>query len=125
MDKALRIALALGVGFWAGQAAAQEIGSCTFTQECMEGEACADTAFSLTIALRGTATDAGEPLFIVTDAETIDVFRPNTFDGRVYVGTKGGQSVMLSVADDGRARYAVHLNSDDVALTYVGQCEVL
>ncbi|WP_147124980.1 hypothetical protein [Shimia ponticola] len=105
--------------------AAQPYGNCTFTQECFEGEACADTDFGFELRIAGTATDQGEPLSIITDAETISVFRPITFeDGHVMAGQSRGQAVFLSVAPDGAARYSAHFNSDGFSITYTGTCEV-
>ena len=106
-------------------AASQPYGNCTFTQECFEGEACADADFSFDLRIAGEATQHGEPLSIITDAETISVYRPITFDdGHIMAGQSGGQAVFLSVAPDGKARYATHFNADGFALTYTGTCEV-
>jgi len=104
---------------------AQPYGNCAFTQECFEGEACADTDFAFEIRIAGTASEIGEPLSIITDAETISVFRPITFDdGHIMAGQSRGQAVFLSVAPDGAARYSTHFNSDGFSITYTGTCEV-
>ncbi|MGR3467417.1 MAG: hypothetical protein ACU0CI_06010 [Shimia sp.] len=102
----MAVALAFGSGL------AAEPFNCTFTQECFEGEACVETAFTL-------ATDGST---IITDAETLRGVAMTADGQRIVSVVAGGQTALLSIAADA-ARYSVHFNADGFAIHYIGTCE--
>ncbi|MGR3490458.1 MAG: hypothetical protein ACU0DW_00255 [Shimia sp.] len=95
-----------------GSSAVAEPFTCTFTQECFEGESCAETAFTLTA--NGSS--------ITTDAETLNGIATRAEGQRIISAISGGQAVLLSIGADA-ARYTVHFNADGFAIHYVGMCE--
>ena len=106
---------ALVVGLLATPALAGQI--CTFDTECLEGEDCQSSAYDLTviqdndgswrlqdIAGEHSATAAGSAWFASMDD-----------------GASG--AMLLTIADDGRARYSVHMPMAEISILYLGQCQ--
>ena len=102
---------------------------CSFATECMEGESCLESGFTLEVdtGLRpgALAAEGGLPTgdTIVTDSETIPVTWAGAGPALAAFGPTGSSFVMLSVAPDGAARYTAHLSGADLSLTYIGTCE--
>lgn len=102
----------LAAGWLATAASAEE--TCTFTQECFEGEACTETAFTMTID--------GDKL--VTDAETISVNTGGSDTVGVFVGYTSSAFHVLTREKNGPARYATHIFDGVMMVNYLGTCEV-
>ncbi|MEM9342677.1 MAG: hypothetical protein AAGA87_06495 [Pseudomonadota bacterium] len=109
VGRILRYAIVMGV--CAGPALADT--TCIFDTECLEGEACADSGFTLSIESGG----------IVTDAETIPVADTLTAGGATAVsGASGGGFHLISIAEGGAARYSAHLPAAEMSILYIGTC---
>lgn len=95
--------------------------SCAFTTECIEGEACNETDFSVSVT---DDTDQPDELMLQTDAETL---RGSGYqlDGLLHlVFTAESALHVISASADQSARYTVHMQGP-MAITYQGTCEVL
>lgn len=103
--------------------------TCTFPTECMVGEACSDSGYSISVetdlAPGSLAMEGGFPTddTIVTDAETIAVSWNSAGAALIATGTTGSASHMLSLAPEGAALYSVHLPAAELAIVYTGTCE--
>lgn len=109
---------------------------CTFATECMEGEDCLDSGYSLTIE---TETDpaailaAGASVVyfptedrIRTDAGDTDYVQWGMLDTAFAVTARGQGGFHLLTFDpeaDGAARYSVHMPAAELSLLYIGRCE--
>jgi len=104
---------------WAG---ADTFANCAFTQECLEGEACADTTFEMSIE---HADDI--PFVMRTMSENIGgyVFDNGAPDASstLMAQTKTATH-LLTIQTDSAARYTVHMQGP-MAITYLGSCEVI
>ena len=110
VGRSIRYAIALGLCALPGLAET----SCTFETECMEGEDCADSGFTLTIA------DHGD---IVTPAETINVTSGlRSGQATAYSGASSSGFHLVSIAEDGTARYSAHIPSAELTILYIGTC---
>ncbi|MEO1238144.1 MAG: hypothetical protein AAFW64_00495 [Pseudomonadota bacterium] len=102
---------------------------CTFSTECLEGEDCLESGYTLTVetALRpgSLAQEGGLPTedTIVTDTETFAITWLASRQGLAAVAATSSGFQMLSVAPDGTARYSVHLPLSDLSIHYIGTCE--
>ncbi|MEL7461691.1 MAG: hypothetical protein AAFX59_00490 [Pseudomonadota bacterium] len=103
--------------------------ACSFQTECLSGEACADSGYTVTVetALRpgSLAMEGGLPTddSIVTDAETIAITWSGVGAALAATGRTGSAMHLLTVAPDGAALYSVHLPAAEIAITYLGTCE--
>ncbi|SHE29831.1 hypothetical protein SAMN05444273_10117 [Litoreibacter ascidiaceicola] len=91
--------------------------TCTFTTECFEAEACADSAFSVAIEQKDGAT------LLVSDAESFPVSVGGSDAVRIYVGVTESAFHLMSRATDGTARYSTHLYDGPLMVNYLGNCE--
>ncbi|WP_107844274.1 hypothetical protein [Litoreibacter ponti] len=91
--------------------------NCTFTTECFESEACAETSYEIAIEQDGEATK------LVSVAETIPVSRGGSDSARVYVGVTDSAFHLLSRNADGNARYTTHMYQGPMVVSYLGTCE--
>ncbi|EPX78904.1 hypothetical protein [Litoreibacter arenae] len=91
--------------------------TCTFTTECFEAEACADSAFTVAIEEKDGATR------LVSDAETIPVSVGGSDAARVYVGVTDSAFHLMSSSASGVARYSTHLYDGPIMVNYLGSCE--
>ena len=95
--------------------------SCAFNMECIEGETCNETVFSVSVPEN---TDQPDALILQTDAETL---RGSGYqlDGLLHlVFTAESALHVISASADQAARYTVHMQGP-MAITYQGTCEVL
>lgn len=119
---ALSLALALPGPVLAGMA-------CTFPTECLEGEDCLDSGYTLSVETGLTpgalVQEGGLPTgdTIVTDTQTIEVIWAASRQGLAAFGPTSSGFQMLSVRPDGEARYSVHLPLSGLAIHYIGTCE--
>ncbi|MEL7104613.1 MAG: hypothetical protein AAGM21_01730 [Pseudomonadota bacterium] len=103
--------------------------ACTFPTECMSGEACTDSGYSVTVdtalAPGSLAMEGGFPTAdtIVTDAETIPITWSGVGAALAATGRTGLAMHLLTVAPDGTALYSVHLPAAEIAITYLGSCK--
>ncbi|MEL6608985.1 MAG: hypothetical protein AAFO93_08745 [Pseudomonadota bacterium] len=107
----IRSLLTAGLLFGALPALASE--TCTFTTECFESEACAETAFEMSIE--------GDTL--ITDAETIPVTSGGSATKGVFVGYTASAFHVLTREIDGEARYSTHIFDGMMMVNYLGTCE--
>lgn len=123
--------LCLGAIALAGTARAEM--SCLFETECLEGEACLDSGYDLTINadLDLPAIFSGEFLAVYFPADTtietvsgtITDVSWNLIDGAVaLMGRDASGFHFLSLNAEGRARYSVHMPDADLAIHYIGTC---
>ncbi|SIT14979.1 hypothetical protein SAMN05421759_12140 [Roseivivax lentus] len=101
--------------------AAAMSGTCRFTTECFEAEACAETEFTLDIEMAEAATQIVQ---LVTDAETM-TGEGQMLDqgGFLFQGGNANGAHLLTAAPDGAARYSVHYFEGPMIVTYHGTCE--
>lgn len=86
--------------------------TCTFTNECFEGETCAETNFTIEI------TDAA----LITDAETIPVTSGGSETVNVFVGYTSSAFHVLTREVDAEARYSTHIFDGPLMVNYLGTC---
>lgn len=111
--------LILAMMLSAGPALASDL-ACTFTQECLEGESCAETSYGF--AVEGM-NDKGRAVTGVTDSETMRGNLVKT-DGQQHIVFVGkGALHMLSISEGNESRYTVHMGGP-MAITYLGSCEM-
>ncbi len=94
---------------------------CTFTTECFDGEACAETDLEMTVA----HNDHGLPT-LETISETLHV-TAIAGDGKTHstlTATGEGAIHMLTRSTGGDARYTVHLTEGPIVISYLGTCKV-
>lgn len=103
--------------------------ACSFATECLEGEACIDSGFTLTVETALTPgaliAEGGFPTDdrIVTDAETIPVTWAASGAALAAFGASASGFHMLSFDAAGAARYSAHLPAAELSLVYLGTCE--
>ena len=103
--------------------------ACSFVTECLEGEDCMDSGFTLTVETALTPgaliAEGGFPTDdrIVTDAETIPVTWAATGSALAAFGASASGFHMLSFDAEGAARYSAHLPAAELSLVYLGTCE--
>ncbi len=91
--------------------------TCLFTQECLEGEACAETSYRVELV----AGD-GQVIQLISDAETLEGRMIASDDNLHYVFEAPTAAHLLSEAPSGAARYTIHLDGP-FTITYHGTCE--
>lgn len=110
----------------AGQASADI--DCHFETECLEGEACADSGFALTLETAltpGTIFAEGgfpEGDRVITDTGTAEIgwAAAGPAIAAFWVTQPGFH--MLSFDDGGAARYSAHLPEAGLSVLYLGTC---
>jgi len=92
---------------------------CTFTTECLEGEACNATQMALTLAPVAGSDGQWQ---MQSDAETIDGvgYQRGGPAHLVFFGESAGHFVTID--GDFNARYSVHMEGP-FSITYHGTCE--
>ncbi|SIO19448.1 hypothetical protein SAMN05444722_0777 [Rhodovulum sp. ES.010] len=99
--------------------------ACAFDRECYDAEACAETAYEMTVSGRVGGMGAGVVLARATlSAVSGDVEVFGTLGGGTLFlqGGEGAARHYLAVTD-GAARYSLHMAEGPVAITYLGACE--
>ena len=91
--------------------------SCSFTTECLEGEACAETAFEVS-----RAAGDGESVILTTDAETLAGHMIASDDNFHFIFEAPSAAHLLTEYPNGAARYTIHMDGP-FTITYHGQCE--
>ena len=91
--------------------------TCVFTQECLEGEECAETSYNAEISAAG-----GETLTLTTDAETLEGRKIASGDNLHYVFETPSAAHFMTNFADGAARYTIHMDGP-FTITYHGTCE--
>lgn len=91
--------------------------TCTFTTECLEGEACAETSFMAEVT-----TGADKTATFTTDAETLKGQMLASDDNIHFAFEHATAAHLLTQYPDGQARYTVHLDGP-FTITYHGSCE--
>jgi len=107
--------IVLGLALFAAPVVAET--TCTFTTECLEGEACNDTTLSATVS-----QGEGETLRWETDAETLDGFLIAAGSSLHYVFEGTSAAHLMTHYEDGAVRYSVHMDGP-FTITYHGTCE--
>ena len=113
--------------------AAETSHQCTFKKECIGTDGCADTDYKLTIdKVEGAAALAEGALIstavthsLVSDAETIPAYSFRSADKKVvgyWVPKPSGDFQMLTIAENGAARYSIHMPKSELAIYYLGTC---
>lgn len=92
---------------------------CTFTTECLEGEACNETSTQVTLA---PDTRANGSWTMTTEAETLqgEGFQSEGPSHLVFLSETTGH--FLSIDGDFNARYSIHMDGP-FSITYHGTCE--
>ncbi|MCY4179342.1 MAG: hypothetical protein OXC60_16605 [Litoreibacter sp.] len=88
--------------------------TCTFTLECYEGEACADTSYEIEIDLDNAQliTPSGNIAVNIGGSPTLNVF----------AGFTQSAFHTMTRAKEGEARYSVHLFDGPQMVNYMGSC---
>ncbi|MEM6406992.1 MAG: hypothetical protein AAF700_01100 [Pseudomonadota bacterium] len=89
--------------------------TCTFTSECYEGEACAETSYEIEIDFDNAQ--------MITPSETIAVNIGGSPTLNVFAGFTQSAFHTLTRAKEGEARYAVHLFEGPQMVNYIGTCK--
>ncbi|MDJ1008110.1 MAG: hypothetical protein QNJ13_09840 [Paracoccaceae bacterium] len=103
--------------------------ACRFDTECLEGEACIESGFRLTVETGiapGTLfAEGGYPIGdrIVTDAETVEVVWRAREPWLAAFGASASGFHLLTFDATGAARYTAHLPGAGLSMLYVGACE--
>ena len=98
---------------------------CAFENKCLDAEACNNTTFSL--ELKGRAGGLND-VDIVVQAELI-----SEIGDTILLGARSGEAMSLSggtfdarhlltIANDGYARYTMHYSDGPIAISYLGAC---
>lgn len=90
---------------------------CTFTSECMEGEACAETSYAAEVAPAQDGTFS-----FTTDAETLTGQMVAAGDTAHFLFEGSSAAHFVTRYTDGAARYTVHMDGP-FTITYHGMCE--
>ena len=111
--------LALAVTLVAGTAQARTV--CTFTTECFEDEACAETQFTVAIE---AGTLGPDDIVLVTEAETVHgaIAGAGSVDRGHFIGIGQGAVHMLTVDGASDARYTTHIAEGPMSVSYIGAC---
>ncbi len=107
---------------------------CSFEKECIGTDGCGETSFAFSIEkLDGASTVTNDALFstspthnIITDAETLKAHSFTSKDKTVagfWLPRSNGDFQSLTIAEDGTARYSVHMPTSELAIFYRGSCK--
>ena len=113
---------------------AEQTHQCSFTKECIGIDGCGDTTFQLTIEKldggasipEGSLVSTAPSHQIVTDAETLSAYAFASKDGKVagvWAPRENGDFQSLTIAEDGVARYSIHMPTSELAIFYRGTCK--
>lgn len=98
---------------------------CAFENKCLDAEACNNTTFSL--ELKGRAGGLND-VDVVVQAELIseigDTILPGARSGEA-MSLSGGifdARHLLTIENDGYARYTMHYSDGPIAISYLGAC---
>ena len=98
---------------------------CAFENKCLDAEACNNTTFSL--ELKGLAGGLND-VDVVVQAELIseigDTILPGARSGEAMSLSGGTFDArhLLTIANDGYARYTMHYSDGPIAISYLGAC---
>ena len=96
---------------------------CTFVMECYETEACADTDWRADVLMSGRGMNTAR---IVMPDQTLRAGATRREDGSATVAGEGdGGIYLLTLAQNGSARMALHLTEGPQMVNYMGFCEAL
>ena len=130
-----RLCLTVGLALVAGAAHAQSearVFKCAFDTECVGTEGCGSSEYELRFthfpptpfATQGMVERQRIEVEDVND--TVQAMPTGSLDGTVrgFVSVRAnGDQTMLTLAEDGTARYSVHFPGSDIAIYYKGRCE--
>ncbi len=117
MDSTLR--LALPVILFAGPAVAGGY-ACTYTLECIEAEACQETAYEVTLDV---ADDYATALLSSVSGD-VETTAYNVQGLSYFAGYANSAMHLVSVHGTGPSRYSFQTATDTVmVITYLGTCE--
>jgi len=99
---------------------------CAFENECFEAESCADT--TLTFELKGragglTATDMAVEVAMVSEIGDATLIGVRSGRAMSLSGGAFDARHLLTIAQDGAARYTLHYADGPMVITYLGACE--
>ena len=88
---------------------------CSFDTECMETEACADSAFLVDVLVddKILSTEFGDLTIVAIKQDTAFM---------ALFATGSGAEYMMSVTPDA-ARLTTHINEGPMSITYLGHCK--
>lgn len=121
----MRWAIAALLGSVAPVAGASQIAlTCTFATECIVGEACNETAYSVTLeGTTGAPEDVmGAMVTMTSDAETVEMTGMRTEEALIMVAGDPSMYRILTITPGG-ALLTTHIASVPMAITYAGTCE--
>jgi len=98
---------------------------CVFVTECFEGEPCAETSFSaqLNVVAGGlTETDMVVQSDLVSDAGDATMLGVRSGTAMSLAGGGFDARHLLTIAQDGAARYTVHYADGPMFINYLGAC---
>ena len=98
---------------------------CVFASECFETESCSDTTF--TFDLNGAAGGLAESDMVVQTQLTSEI------GDAELLGVRSGKALslaggsfeaghLLTIAEDGSARYTLHYADGPMTISYIGEC---
>lgn len=99
---------------------------CVFKTECFEGEACAETNFGaqLNVVAGGlTETDMVVQSDLVSDAGDATLLGVRSGKAMSLAGGGFDARHLLTIAQDGAARYTVHYADGPMFINYLGACK--
>lgn len=113
--------------------AAEQAFQCSFEKECIGTDGCADTTFKLSLEKLAGAQARPEGALasvvathqIVTDAESLPARSFVSKDKKVlgfWLPRANGDFQSLTIAEDGTARYSIHMPTSELAIFYRGNC---
>ncbi len=96
---------------------------CTFVIECYETEACAEADWQADILMAGRGMSGAR---LVMPDQTVRAGATRREDGSATVAGEGdGGIYLLTLAQNGSARMALHLTEGPQMVNYMGFCEAL
>ena len=95
--------------------------ACSFTTECLESEACADTDYGFEVFWK---SERHEAITVITPSETTGGRIERRDHGATTVVAEGDNAMhFLTVATDGAARYSTHIFDGPMVVSYLGRCD--
>ncbi|MFQ6548357.1 hypothetical protein AADZ90_010385 [Aestuariibius sp. 2305UL40-4] len=96
---------------------------CTFVMECYETEACAEADWQAYVLMSGRGMNTAR---LVMPDQTVRAGATRRDDGSATVAGEGdGGIYLLTLAENGAARLALHLTEGPQMVNYMGFCEAL
>ena len=99
---------------------------CSFDIECVEGEACADSGFAPQLTgMAGGMDENAMVARVLLSSEASEVELLGLRDGGAMSLSGGSfeERHLMTVGEDGAARYTVHNSEGPMMISYLGQCE--